>query len=61
MVAEVVRWDAGRHIGMLPPECHEEGTFSMRTLIAWEPEHMAEVVRIVATSATAWWSPAYLT
>jgi len=32
----------------LPPECHEEGTYSMRTLIAWEPEHMAEVVRIVA-------------
>jgi hypothetical protein len=25
-----------------------DGTFSMRTLIAWEPEHMAEVVRIVA-------------
>jgi hypothetical protein len=24
------------------------GTYSMRTLIAWEPEHMAEVVRIVA-------------
>ena len=31
-----------------PPECTVEGTFSMRTLIAWEPEHMAEVVRIVA-------------
>jgi hypothetical protein len=31
-----------------PPECHVVGTFSMRTLIAWEPEHMAEVVRIVA-------------
>jgi hypothetical protein len=30
------------------PECHAEGTYSMRTLIAWEPEHMAEVVRIVA-------------
>jgi hypothetical protein len=30
------------------PECHVVGTFSMRTLIAWEPEHMAEVVRIVA-------------
>jgi hypothetical protein len=31
-----------------PPECYVVGTFSMRTLIAWEPEHMAEVVRIVA-------------
>jgi hypothetical protein len=30
------------------PECHEEGTFSLRTLIAWEPEHMNEVVRLVA-------------
>ncbi len=28
-------------------ECHEVGTYSMRTLIAWEPENMAEVVRIV--------------
>ena len=31
-----------------PPECTVVGTYSMRTLIAWEPEHMAEVVRIVA-------------
>jgi hypothetical protein len=31
-----------------PPECTVEGTYSMRTLIAWEPEHMAEVVRLVA-------------
>jgi hypothetical protein len=31
-----------------PPECTVEGSYSMRTLIAWEPEHMAEVVRIVA-------------
>jgi hypothetical protein len=31
-----------------PPECHQEGTSSMRTLIAWEPNHMAEVVRLVA-------------
>jgi hypothetical protein len=30
------------------PECKVVGTFSMRTLIAWEPENMAEVVRIVA-------------
>jgi hypothetical protein len=29
-------------------ECEEVGTWSMRTLIAWEPERMAEVVRIVA-------------
>jgi hypothetical protein len=31
-----------------PGECTEVGTYSMRTLIAWEPDHMAEVVRIVA-------------
>jgi hypothetical protein len=31
-----------------PPECIPVGTYSMRTLIAWEPENMAEVVRIVA-------------
>ena len=31
-----------------PPECRVDGTYSMRTLIAWEPERMAEVVRIVA-------------
>ena len=31
-----------------PPQCTVEGTYSMRTLIAWEPERMAEVVRIVA-------------
>jgi hypothetical protein len=29
-------------------ECTAVGTFSMRTLIAWEPERMAEVVRLVA-------------
>jgi hypothetical protein len=29
-------------------ECTEVGTYSMRTLIAWEPDNMAEVVRIVA-------------
>ncbi len=28
-------------------ECEEVGTYSMRTLIAWEPENLAEVVRIV--------------
>ena len=31
-----------------PPECMVVGTYSMRTLIAWEPQNMAEVVRIVA-------------
>jgi len=31
-----------------PGECTEVGTYSMRTLIAWEPDNMAEVVRIVA-------------
>jgi hypothetical protein len=29
-------------------ECTRVGTYSMRTLIAWEPERMAEVVRLVA-------------
>ena len=29
-------------------ECEQVGTWSMRTLIAWEPERMAEVVRLVA-------------
>jgi hypothetical protein len=29
-------------------ECEEVGTYSMRTLIAWEPDNLAEVVRIVA-------------
>ena len=28
--------------------CEQVGTWSMRTLIAWEPDDMAEVVRIVA-------------
>jgi hypothetical protein len=32
-----------------PPECHVVGTYSMRTLTAWEPENMAEVVRVVAS------------
>jgi hypothetical protein len=32
-----------------PPECTVVGTHSMRTLIAWEPENMAEVIRIVAS------------
>jgi hypothetical protein len=31
-----------------PGECEEVGVYSMRTLIAWEPDDMAEVVRIVA-------------
>jgi hypothetical protein len=31
-----------------PPECIVVGSYSMRTLTAWEPESMAEVVRIVA-------------
>ena len=32
----------------LPGDCTEVGTYSMRTVIAWEPDNMAEVVRIVA-------------
>ncbi len=35
-----------------PGECTEVGTFSMRTLIAWEPERMAEVVRLVADAGS---------
>jgi hypothetical protein len=31
-----------------PGRCVEVGVYSMRTLIAWEPANMAEVVRIVA-------------
>ena len=31
-----------------PPTCEVSGTHSMRALTAWEPETMAEVVRIVA-------------
>jgi hypothetical protein len=31
-----------------PGECTEVGTYSMRTVIAWEPDNMAEVVRVVA-------------
>jgi hypothetical protein len=39
--------------GFGPPECAVEGTYSMRTLIAWEPEHMTEVARIVAHIGTS--------
>ena len=38
--------------GGTPGECREVGVFSMRTLIAWEPERMAEVVRIVADAGS---------
>ena len=31
-----------------PGTCEPEGSYRMRTLIAWEPEHMSEVVRLVA-------------
>jgi hypothetical protein len=31
-----------------PGECEEVGTYSMRTLIAWESDNLAEVVRVVA-------------
>ena len=39
--------------GSMPPlpepgRCEPEGSMRMRTLIAWEPEQMAEVVRLVA-------------
>ncbi len=31
-----------------PGACEPEGSYRMRTLIAWEPEHLSEVVRLVA-------------
>jgi hypothetical protein len=31
-----------------PPECTVDSSYSMRTLIAWEPDRMNEVVRLVA-------------
>lgn len=34
------------------PDCVDMGTYSMRTLIAWEPDHMAEVVRVVSDVGT---------
>jgi len=38
---------------VIPPsggggECNQTGTYSMRTLIAWEPVHMDQVIRIFA-------------
>jgi hypothetical protein len=30
------------------PECTETGTNSLRSIIAWEPEHMSQVVRMTA-------------
>ena len=35
-----------------PGECTEVGMYSMRTLIAWEPERMAEVARLVADAGS---------
>ena len=35
-----------------PGECTEVGIYSMRTLVAWEPERMAEVVRIVSDAGS---------
>jgi len=34
--------------GSEPPGCTESGTQSMRSIVAWEPEHMSEVVRMTA-------------
>ena len=47
--------DSGASGGGTPPvqgECAESGTQSMRTLIAWEPEDMAEVVRVIADTGS---------
>ena len=52
--------DSGASGGGSPPGpdgsgtggCTESGTQSMRTLIAWEPQEMSEVVRIVADTGT---------
>jgi hypothetical protein len=38
--------------GRTPGECTEVGVYSMRALIAWEPERMAEVVRLVADAGS---------
>ena len=38
--------------GGTPGECTEVGVYSMRTFIAWEPDRMAEVVRLVADAGS---------
>jgi len=38
----------GTGAGSEPPGCTETGTQSMRSIVAWEPEHMSEVVRMTA-------------
>jgi hypothetical protein len=50
----VVHADTGSAGG----DCTVVGTSSMRTLIAWEPEHLAEVVRIVSDAGSTTVEPA---
>jgi hypothetical protein len=40
------------------PQCTETGTSSMRSIIAWEPDHMSEVVRITAEPGSSEVKPA---
>jgi hypothetical protein len=40
------------------PECTETGTSSVRSIIAWEPEHMNEVVRMTAEPGSSEVKPA---
>jgi len=40
------------------PECTETGTGSVRSIIAWEPEHMDEVVRMTAEPGSSEVKPA---
>jgi len=50
----------GGGIGGSPgqPECTETGTGSVRSIIAWEPEHMDEVVRMTAEPGSSEVKPA---
>jgi hypothetical protein len=44
--------------GSEPPGCTETGTSSMRSIIAWEPDHMSEVVRLTAEPGSSEVRPA---
>lgn len=54
---DTVRVPVDSGVVQRPPECRAEGTYSMRTLIAWEPERMNEVVRLVAYIGSSEVSP----
>ena len=44
--------------GTEPPGCTETGTSSVRSIIAWEPDHMSEVVRMTAEPGSSEVKPA---